>query len=116
MAKNKRIKPEQTEKSTLNKEGLESFRMDKTTLNSSISYLILFVVLVIIYIANAHYHIKTMRQIKNTQNELKEIQAEYVSLKAELAKRTKASEMAKGLKDQEIKELRQPPYRVKKEK
>jgi len=94
----------------------ESFSMDKATLTSTMVYLVAFVVFVIIYIANSHYHVKTMRKIKDTKRDLKEIQAEYVSLKAELATKTKASELAKGLKDKKIRELRQPPYLVERKK
>ena len=94
----------------------DGFSMDKSTMASTMTYLIAFVVVVILYIANSHYHVKTMRKIKDTKQDLKEIQAEYVSLKAELAKKTKASELAKGLKDKGIKELRQPPYLVENQK
>ena len=116
--KNKPIhtKKKQVKTGSLTNTLSEGFNMDRATLSSTMVYLIAFVLFVIIYIANSHYHVKTTRKIKDTKQDLKEIQAEYVSLKAELAKKTKASELAKGLKDKEIKELRQPPYLVEKKK
>jgi len=88
---------------------------DKEKVSGYLPYVAVCVALVILYIANAHYHIKTLRHIKDTQTDLKEQQAEYVSLKAELAKKTKASEIAKTLNKNGIKELRTPPYIITKE-
>ncbi len=92
---------------------IDKMEVEKDRFSSSLPYILVSVGLVILYIANAHYHVKTLRNIKDTQKELKELQAEYVSLKAELAKKTKASELAKSLEETNIKELRTPPFIIK---
>ncbi len=92
-----------------------SLSLEKSKMTNALPYLIICGALVIIYIANAHYHVKTLRKIKDTQKELKALQSEYVSLKAELAKKTKASEVAKSLQAEGLKELRTPPFIIEKE-
>lgn len=104
------VKSGGSRKGSFNRKLVDSLKLDEGTMTGTMTYLVVFVAFVIIYIANAHYHVKTLKHIKDTNEELKEIQAEYVSLKAELANKTKASEMAKKLSEKEIKELRKPPF------
>lgn len=112
MEKNKPIATQQTEENKRSAVQMlsEGLRMEKTTLVKTIGYFVVLVLFLIVYIANAHYNVKVLRKIKDTKEDLKEVQAEYVSLKAELARKTKASEISKSLKEKEVKELRQPPY------
>ena len=49
--------------------------------------------LAILYIANGHLTDKTIRQINTTQKELKELQFEYKTVKAELMRRSRAVEI-----------------------
>ena len=112
---NKRYDKKEPKKS-INERLADALHLNPDNMANTMTYLIGFVVLIIIYIANAHYHVKTMRDINETKENLREIQAEYVSLKAELATKTKASELAEQLKGSGVKELRQPPYLVKKNK
>jgi ABC-type transport system involved in cytochrome bd biosynthesis fused ATPase/permease subunit len=115
--KNKRYNPEFAgEKKSLSSRVANALHINPNAMAETMSYLIAFVALIIVYIANAHYHVKTLRDINQTRENLKEIQSEYVSLKAELATKTKASEIATKLKESKIKERRQPPFIIKKEK
>lgn len=50
-------------------------------------------ILAILYIANGHLTDKTIRQINTTQKELKELQFEYKTVKAELMRRSRAVEI-----------------------
>ncbi len=49
--------------------------------------------LAMVYIANAHYAEKKVRQIQKAQTELKELRWHYMSLKSELMYNSKRSEM-----------------------
>ncbi|MEO1517785.1 MAG: FtsL-like putative cell division protein [Bacteroidota bacterium] len=66
--------------------------------------LVLFVgFLLLVYIANAHYAEKKVRMIQGLEGEVKELRWHYISLKTELIRRTKRSELVdkvgqKGLK------------------
>lgn len=115
--KNKRYNPDYgSEKQSFSSRVANALHIAPETMAGTMSYLIAFVAVIIIYIANSHYHVKTLRDINNTRENLKEIQAEYVSLKAELATKTKASKIAEKLKDNEVKERRQPPFIIEKKK
>ena len=51
--------------------------------------------LAIVYIANAHYSEKKVREIQHLQAEIKELRWHYMSLKSELMYNSKRSEIAK---------------------
>ena len=54
--------------------------------------------LAILYIANGHLTDKTIRQINTTQKELKELQFEYKTLKAELMGLSRAAQIENAMK------------------
>jgi Bacteriodetes cell division protein (FtsL-like) len=66
-------------------------------------------VLAVIYIYNGHYADKTARDINKVNNELKELQYEYKTLKSEVMFRSKQSELAKAVEPFGLKELVTPP-------
>ena len=51
-----------------------------------------------VYIANAHYSEKKVRQIQQLQAELKQQRWQYMSLKSELMYQSKRSEVIKSVK------------------
>ncbi|MEO1435685.1 MAG: FtsL-like putative cell division protein [Bacteroidota bacterium] len=65
-----------------------------------------------IYIANAHYAEKKVREIQALQNELKLKRWEYMTLKSELMYRSKQAEIAEKVKTIGLKEARTKPYRI----
>lgn len=74
---------------------------------------ILFVmVLGLIYISNTHYGEKTVRKINNIQAEVEDLRADYTTLKADLMFASKQSEVAKKVKELELKESLTPPFKV----
>ena len=74
---------------------------------------ILFVmVLGLIYISNTHYGEKTVRKINNLQAEVEDLRADYTTLKADLMFASKQSEVAKKVRDLNIKESLKPPFKV----
>jgi hypothetical protein len=66
--------------------------------------------LAIVYIYNGHYADKTIRNINKVQNELKDLQYEYKTLKSEVMFRSKQSELAKTVAPLGLKELVIPPF------
>jgi hypothetical protein len=80
-----------------------------------IAYLpkILFVmVLGLIYISNTHYAEKTVRKINMIQAEVEDLRADYTTLKADLMYASKQSEVAKKVRDLQLKESLTPPFKI----
>jgi Bacteriodetes cell division protein (FtsL-like) len=74
---------------------------------------ILFVmVLGLLYISNTHYGEKTVRKINNLHAEVEDLRADYTTLKADLMFASKQSEVAKKVRDLDIKESLKPPFKV----
>ena len=74
---------------------------------------ILFVLILgLLYIGNTHYAEKTVRKINNIQAEVEDLRADYTTLKSDLMFASKQSEVAKKVKDFELKESLTPPYKV----
>ena len=74
---------------------------------------ILFVLLLgLIYISNTHYAEKTVRKINTIQAEVEDLRADYTTLKADLMFASKQSEVAKKVRDLELKESLTPPYKI----
>ncbi len=72
-------------------------------------YVAFFTVLAIAYIANAHYAERMVRKTDKMAKEIKELRAEYISIKSDLMYRSKQSQIACRLESAGLKELRTPP-------
>jgi hypothetical protein len=68
--------------------------------------------LAIFYIANGHYTDNTIRNIGNAQQELKQLQYRYKTLKAEVMYRSKESELSKAVEPLGLKRLEEPPVKL----
>ncbi|MEL6863499.1 MAG: FtsL-like putative cell division protein [Bacteroidota bacterium] len=62
--------------------------------------------LAIIYIANAHYAEKKVRQIQQSQNELKELRWLYMSLQSDLMYNSKRSEVIRDVAPNDLKPIK----------
>ena len=71
-------------------------------------------VLAILYIANGHYTDNSIRNIGNAQQELKQLQYMYKTLKAEVMYRSKESELSKVVEPLGLKRLEEPPVKLEK--
>ncbi len=69
-------------------------------------------VLGLLYISNTHYGEKTVRKINNIQAEVEDLRADYTTLKADLMFASKQSEVAKKVKDLQLKESLRPPFKI----
>jgi hypothetical protein len=75
----------------------------------NVPFFLFLALLAVIYIYNGHYADKSVRNISKAQNQLKELQYEYKTLKSEVMFRSKESELAKVVQSFGLKELTAPP-------
>ena len=68
--------------------------------------------LALIYIANAHYGEKTVRQIEETKTQVEDLRADYTTLKADYMYASKQSEVAKKVEELGLYESSEPPYKI----
>ena len=61
----------------------------------NLPYILFLGLLATVYIANAHYSEKKVRQIQQLQNEVKELRWNYMSIKSDLMYNSKRSEVVK---------------------
>lgn len=70
----------------------------------------------IVYISLGHFHVKSLRERESLKTELNELRTEYISVKSNLMKQSKQSELARRLEAEGIRELRTPPVIIEKDK
>lgn len=75
-------------------------------------FILFLTVLILFYIGNSYYAERTIREINNVKNELKEKRAEFISTSSELMFRTKQSEVAKAIAPLAIKESTEPQKKI----
>lgn len=66
----------------------------------------------ILYIANAHYAEKNVRELNQIERKMNEMRWEYMTTKSELENISKQSEVAKLVAPSGLKELREPPKKI----
>jgi predicted membrane protein len=79
----------------------------------NIPFFLFLSMLTVLYIYNGHYAEKNIKNINRTARELKELQYEYKTVKSELMFRHKQSEVVKAVEPLGLKEIMQPPVRLK---
>lgn len=75
-------------------------------------HLLFSVALCIFYIGNSHYAEKTIRKIDATKKDVRDLRADYTTLKADYMYASKQSEVAKRVKEQGLYESMQPPSKI----
>ncbi len=86
-----------------------TFFITKEKIQQFLPHIIILTIILVLYIALNHYHVKSLKQKSDLKNELKELRSEYISVKSSLMKKSSQSEVAKDLEIQGLKELRTPP-------
>ena len=66
----------------------------------------------ILYIANAHYAEKNVRELNQIERKMNEMRWEYMTTKSELENISKQSEVAKLVAPSGLKESREPPRKI----
>jgi len=72
-------------------------------------FLMYLFLIVILYIYNNHYAVKTQFSIKKLDEEIKELNSEYIILKSEIMHLSKQSEVAKMVASDSLKIISTPP-------
>jgi hypothetical protein len=67
----------------------------------------------IVYIANRHYGVKTLREIDQIRNEIPDLKADYYTINADLSNSSIQSQVTKKVEPLGLKELTAPPKRIK---
>src|SRR5689334_4473286 len=75
-------------------------------------FILFLTVLILFYIGNSYYAERTIREINNVKNDLKEKRAEFISTSSELMFRTKQSEVAKAIAPMSLKESTEPQKKI----
>ena len=71
-----------------------------------------FTCIAIFYIANGHYSEKSVRKINKLQQEVEDLRADYITMKADMMLAGKQSEVAKKVAPLGLKESMEPPFKV----
>jgi len=79
---------------------------------NNLAFLVFLAFLAAIYIANAHYAERKVRQIQTLQKELKEERWRYMSLKSELMYDSKQVKVARRAGELGLKELTEQPNKI----
>jgi predicted membrane protein len=79
----------------------------------NIPFFLFLSLLTLVYIYNGHYAEKTIKDINRTAKQLKELQFEHKTVRSELMFQSKQSELVKAVLPLGLKELTQPPYKLK---
>ena len=69
--------------------------------------------LAVLYIYNGHHADKLIRQITTSEKNIKELEYEYKTIKAEVIYRSKASELVKAVEPMGLKESKVPAMLLK---
>lgn len=85
-------------------------------ITGNMNFFLFLSVLAVLYIANGHTADKTIRNINKTQNEIKELQYEYKTLKSEVMFKSEEGQVLKAAEPLGLKISREAPQRLKLEK
>jgi predicted membrane protein len=82
----------------------------------NIPFFLFLAFIAILYIANGHFADKTVRQINASQKQIKELQFEYKTQKADLMRRSRALEIEKAMEPYGLSVAKEMPIRIPIEK
>ncbi|RYY71223.1 MAG: hypothetical protein EOO13_03900 [Chitinophagaceae bacterium] len=75
----------------------------------NIPFFLFLALLAVLYIYNGHTADKLVRRISKSEKNIKELEYEYKTIKADVIYRSKASELVKAVEPLGLKEPKQPP-------
>ena len=76
---------------------------------NNIPFFLFLTVLAVLYIYNGHHADKLMKKIAVSEKNIKELEYEYKTIKADVIYRSKASELVKAVEPLGLKESKLPP-------
>lgn len=107
--------PEQTANNNLIKNPLKKLFRYQWIMNN-MNFILFLSLLAVLYIANGHTADKTIRRINKTQNELKDLQYQYKTLKSEVMFKSEEGEVLKQAAPLGLKTATEVPQRLEIEK
>lgn len=81
-------------------------------ITSNLSFILFVAFLVLLYIANNHYAMKSIKKLNQSELQVKQLKWEYINLKSDLERKSQQSYIATRLQATGIKELKQPPQKI----
>jgi hypothetical protein len=93
----------------------KKFRINYQAVVQNLPFFLFLSALAVVYIYNGHYYDKIIKSISRTNNELKELQFEYKTIKSDVMFRSKQTEVAKAVDPLGLMELTTPPVVIKKD-
>jgi len=85
-------------------------------ITGNMNFFLFLSILAVLYIANGHLADKTIRNINKTQNELKELQYQYKTLKSEVMFKSQEEQVLKAAATLDLKICNELPQRLYLEK
>lgn len=85
-------------------------------ITGNMNFFLFLSILAVLYIANGHLADKTIRNINKTQNELKELQYQYKTLKSEVMFKSQEEQVLKAATTLDLKVCKELPQRLYLEK
>ena len=86
--------------------------LTKEQLTRAFPFLFFLTFIAMVYISNAYYAEKTIREIDKVTHELKDLRSEYIATKSDLMFVSKQSEVAKAVAATELREPLVPPGKI----
>ena len=93
----------------------KKFRINYQAVVQNLPFFLFLSALAVVYIYNGHYSDKIIKSISRTNQELKELQFEYKTIKSEVMFRSKQTEVARAVAPLGLMELTTPPVVIKKD-
>lgn len=85
---------------------------DRTAVVSFMPYLFFLFLLALFYIGNSYYAEKTIRDIDKTAKDIKELRAEFITVRSDLMYRSKLTAVAAEIQSRGIKESTMAPRKI----
>ncbi|MBS1590643.1 MAG: hypothetical protein JST07_00840 [Bacteroidetes bacterium] len=98
-----------------NKKPLKKF-FNYQWITSNMNFFLFLCFLGVLYIANGHVADKTLRNINKTNNELKQLQYQYKTLKSEVMFKSEEAQVIKSVEPLGLKVSKEMPQRLQLEK
>jgi len=98
------------------KKTFAEFELNKEWVTKSLPVILVLAAVATFYIFLVHAHVKTLSKIENLKTENQELRSELIAIQTDLMTKSKQSEVANRVKESGLKEMREPPLQLKKEK
>lgn len=111
-AKNREIEEKSPNEKGIFSRLIPGRNMNRNKIAESLPFIVFLTFWAIIYIANRHYAEKTERYIDSSTKKVRELRADYLTIKAELMFTSKQSEIANMVENMGLYELKTPPGKI----